>query len=129
MVAHLRRILCVDDEADIRRVAALALEAIGGFTVLTCESGRDAVEVAPGFAPDLLLLDMNMPDMDGPATLAALRSVDGLADTPVVFLTAEARTGEVERLEALGALGVIAKPFDPMTLPDQVRRLWSGAAH
>jgi CheY-like chemotaxis protein len=120
----LQRILYVEDEPDIQAVARLALEMVGGFTVKICSSGDEALREAAGFAPDMILLDVMMPGMDGPSTLAALRRIDSLKATPVAFMTAKVQPHEVEQLIALGAVGVIAKPFDPMTLSDQVRALW-----
>lgn len=118
-----RRVLLVEDDPDIRSVAAMALEAIGGHLVQACESGAQAVAAAPGFAPDLVLLDVMMPEMDGPATLRALRELPEMAQTPVIFLTAKAQPQEVARYRSLGALGVVAKPFDPMTLSGQIRKI------
>lgn len=121
----LQRILCVEDELDIRKVVRLSLERVGGFTVCLCASGSEALMEAPAFGPDLILLDVMMPEMDGPTTLAALRRVDGLANTPVIFMTAKAQTHEVKRYRALGAVDVIAKPFQPMKLPDQLLAIWA----
>jgi CheY-like chemotaxis protein len=115
------RILYVDDEADIREVAQLALEFEPGFEVRSCASGAEALEVAPGWRPDLILLDVMMPVMDGPAVLARLRQLPETAAVPVVFITARTQQQEVAQLRALGAEGVIAKPFDPMALAGQVR--------
>lgn len=124
---RLERVLYVEDDPDIQAVAQLALEALGGFTVKICGSGEQAVREAAAFAPQIILLDVMMPDMDGPATLAALRAQPALAAVPVVFMTAKVRPSEVRELESLGAVGVIAKPFDPMALPGQVKRLWEAA--
>lgn len=124
MAKALKRILCVEDEADIRTVAEMALAAVGGFELLLCASGAEAIDKAAAFAPDLMLLDVMMPGMDGPDTLKALRRLPGLATVPAVFLTAKALPSEVARYKKLGALDVIAKPFDPMTLADHVRRIW-----
>src|SRR5689334_12272102 len=112
----LNRILLVEDEPDIQVVAKLALEAVGGYTVELCSSGNEALQRGPEFKPDLILLDVMMPGMDGPATLKALRGLPQLAATPVIFLTAKIQTHEVAYYKELGALEVIAKPFDPMTL-------------
>ena len=120
----LTRILVVEDEPDIRAVAKLALEAIGHFTVKLCSSGAEALETAPGFAPDLILLDVMMPGMDGPTTLQRLRANPATAAIPVIFLTAKAQASEVSKYKSLGALDVIPKPFDPMTLAAQVRATW-----
>lgn len=121
----LNNILYVEDDADIRAVAQLALEAVGGFDVRLCGSGQDALAaVEGGYRPDLLLLDVMMPGMDGPSTLAALRGLPATAGTPAAFMTAKVQAGEIAHYRSLGALGVIAKPFDPMDLARQVRALW-----
>lgn len=115
-------VLHVDDDAEMRRVTALCLASAPDIKVTSTASGKTALErLAQGLRPHLILLDVTMPEMDGPATLAAIRALDGLADTPVVFLTGRASTQERERYSALGAAGVIAKPFDPAQLADQVR--------
>ncbi len=121
----LQRILMVEDEADIREIAQLALEAVGGFQVKLCASGREALREAPLFAPDLILLDVMMAEMDGPSTLAQLRRLPQLACTPVIFMTAKVQPHEVARYKELGALDVISKPFDPMTLSDQLQAIWT----
>ncbi len=121
----LERILYVEDETDIQAVASLALEGVGGFTLCTCSSGAEAVAAVADFRPDLLLLDVMMPGMDGPATLEAIRALPGTADIPVVFMTARVQAHEVAALNALGAIDVIAKPFDPMTLAEHLRRSWA----
>ena len=127
MAPPLTKILYVEDEADIRTVAQLALEAVAGFTLLPCAGGEEAVRKGPGFDPDLILLDVMMPGMDGPSTLAALRALQPLKDVPVIFMTAKVQPTEIQRYRELGALDVIAKPFDPMTLGDQVRSIWARA--
>jgi two-component system, OmpR family, response regulator len=123
--AHLRRILLVEDETDIQMVAQLALEAVGGFTVGICSSGSEAIAVAPAFAPDLILLDMMMPGMDGASTFKALRDMPPCAQIPVIFMTAKAQPGEIAQYKALGALDVIPKPFDPMTLSTTITTIWN----
>lgn len=125
---ELRRILFVEDDPDIRTVATMALEAVGGFSVLACDSGDRAVEEAAAFGPDLVLLDVTMPGLDGPATLKALRRLPELRETPIVFMTARVQTHEVTLYREMGAADVIAKPFDPMALSDTVRSIWSSLA-
>lgn len=120
----LQRILYVEDMLDIQLVAQLALETVGGFTVKVCSSGEEAVREAEAFAPEMILLDVMMPGMDGPATLKALRQLPALAAVPVVFVTASVQPAEVAHFKSLGARDVIGKPFDPMTLSDQVRSIW-----
>lgn len=120
----LRRILFVEDDPDIQTVAKMALEAIGGFTVLACGSGSEALARLDEFAPDLVLLDVMMPGMDGPATLAALRQSPTGRELPVVFMTARVQAQEVAAYREMGAEDVIAKPFDPMMLSEQVLAIW-----
>jgi CheY-like chemotaxis protein len=122
---NLSRILFVEDDPDIQTVARMALEAVGGFNVMPCSSGAEALERVVPFAPDLILLDVMMPGMDGLATLEALRRQPETADIPVVFMTAKVQAQEVARYREVGAVDVIAKPFDPMTLPATVRSIWS----
>jgi DNA-binding response OmpR family regulator len=120
--------LVIDDEADIRSIVRMSLSHVGGMDVIQAVSGVEGVRKAREEAPDVILLDMMMPGMDGVATLAALRAQRTTATTPVIFLTAKAGEHEVERLTALGAAGVLVKPFDPRTLPGDVRALVSGPA-
>ncbi|HWN41004.1 MAG TPA: response regulator [Thermoanaerobaculia bacterium] len=124
----LKRVLFVEDDPDMQTVARVALEALGGFTVLGCSSGVEALERVEAFAPDLILLDVIMPGMDGLETLRALRllpRIGGIAAVPVVFMTASAQAQDVSEYRAAGAVDVIAKPFDPMTLPTTVRSIWN----
>ncbi len=120
----LQRIMHVEDDPSIQQVAKIALEAVGGFTVHTCSSGQQALDDYPAFAPQLILLDVMMPGMDGPTTLQQLRQQFDLAKVPAVFMTAKVQSSEVESYKALGAADVVVKPFDPMALPDQIRQIW-----
>ncbi len=126
MNAKANLILYVEDDQDISIIARMALEEVGGFSVTVCASGEEALAAAPGLAPDLILLDVMMPGMDGPTTLAALRQVEGYGAIPVIFMTAKVMHSEMEEYKALGALGVIPKPFDPMTLADRIREIMGG---
>lgn len=120
----LNRILYAEDEPDIQTVAQMALEAIGGFSVNVCNNGQEAVDKAIDFNPDLILLDVMMPGMTGPDTLKELKTFPELKNVPVIFMTAKVQPQEVEEYKALGAIEVIAKPFDPMTLADTVKEIW-----
>lgn len=120
------RALVIDDEDDVRFVAHVSLGRVGGMTVWEASTGREGLDLARREQPDFILLDMMMPDMDGAATFRALRADAATAAIPVVFLTAKAMTSEVRRLEELGAKGVVLKPFDPMTLADQIRTILAG---
>jgi CheY-like chemotaxis protein len=113
--------LAVDDEPDIREIIDLSLALDPLFDVRDCASGRDAIRAAIEWRPDLILLDVMMPVMDGPATLAELRGDRRTATIPVVFMTARAQISEQQHFRSLGAAGVIAKPFDPIQLPAVVR--------
>lgn len=124
MTRPLTRILMVEDDPDIRAVAHLSLTAVGGFKVALCASGEEALAQAEAFAPDLILLDVMMPGLDGPATLSALRAKPALSGTPALFMTAKVQPQEMAQYRDLGALDVVAKPFDPMALPGQLRSLW-----
>ncbi|GIV93259.1 MULTISPECIES: response regulator [Chloroflexus] len=123
-MTSLQKILFIEDDPDIQMVAQLALEAVGGYAVQICSSGAEALATAEQFAPDLILLDVMMPGMDGPTTLKELRKRPALANTPVIFMTARVQRHEVEQYLALGAVDVISKPFDPMTLSEQVAAIW-----
>lgn len=120
----LPKILHVEDDADIREIARLALETLGGLTVEQCASGAEALTRAPDVSPDLFLLDMSMPDMNGVETLTALRALDGFAETPAIFMTARAQDSEHQDLLDQGGNAVIVKPFDATALAAQVLQIW-----
>ncbi|MEQ9695214.1 response regulator [Shimia sp. SDUM112013] len=124
-MASLQKILHVEDDPDIREIVKICLETLGGFKLLQCESGRVALEAAEGFAPDLFILDMMMPGLNGIETLQALREKDSLANVPAIFVssvdTADRYRADIEAL----AIGAIQKPFDPTTLAQQVSDLWA----
>jgi CheY-like chemotaxis protein len=124
MGPKLERITYVEDEPDIRSITEFALKQLGGFNLDVCGSGPEAIERTPDYDPDLIVLDVMMPGMDGVETFKRLRAVPKLAKTPVVFLTAKAMKWEIDRYRALGAADVIAKPFDPLTLPDRLHEIW-----
>jgi CheY-like chemotaxis protein len=117
------KVLLVDDEVDIRRIAALSLSGVGGMEVAQASGGLEGISKAREDRPDVILLDMMMPGLDGLATFRTLRSDPETSAIPVVFLTAKAMSAEVDRLRALGARGVLIKPFDPMALPRLLREL------
>jgi DNA-binding response OmpR family regulator len=117
------KVLIIDDDADIRFIAAMSLGRVGGMNVIEAANGADGVRKAQEEAPDVILLDMMMPTMDGLETLAALRSHKLTEMTPVIFLTAKTVAVEIDRMKALGAAGVLIKPFNPRTLSGDVRAL------
>ena len=127
MARELRSILFVEDEPDIQEVAKLALEAVGGFEVTVCSTGAEALAAAPNVKPDLILLDVMMPGMDGPGTMHALRKLQVTANTPVIFMTAKVRQAEIAQYKQLGALDAIVKPFDPMTLSQRISEIYQAA--
>ena len=121
----IKNVLYLEDDVDIQTVAQIALEAMGGFTLVACSSGKEAIgAVMSGFCPDLLLFDVMLPEMDGPTTLDNLRQLPSTSNTPVIFMTAKVQASEVAYYKSLGAIGVIAKPFDPMMLASQVEDIW-----
>lgn len=126
MKTPLKTLLYVDDEPDIREVAEMSLSLVPAFTVHLCASGEQALALVRELKPDLVLLDVMMPGLDGPATLARLRAEPDIDVPPVIFITAKAMPAEIQRFRALGAAGVIAKPFDPLRLGAQVLEIWEG---
>jgi two-component system OmpR family response regulator len=125
--SSLQRILCAEDEPFIQAILRAALGRLGGFTVQICGSGEEAVAAATEFAPDLILLDVMMPGMDGRATLKALRGLPAIADTPIAFITTIGGSREIDDFLELGAVGVIIKPFEPKALAETVLRIWANA--
>jgi CheY-like chemotaxis protein len=120
----LRTVLYVDDEPDIREVVLMSLGLADSLDIHSCESGEQALQMLPRIKPDLVLLDVMMPGTDGPSTLKRMRADPELASIPVIFMTAKAMPQEVARFRELGAVAVIAKPFDPMQLAKQVFTIW-----
>lgn len=117
-------VLHVDDDEDILTIARLALEVVGGLSIDQCGSGFEAIEIARNQAPDVFLLDVMMPDIDGVETLRRLRDIPSCRDVPAVFMTAKCSTEDRERLMTTGAVAVISKPFDPMTLSSDLVEIW-----
>lgn len=127
MPKRLERVLCVDDESDIQLIVLWSLEDVGGLTVHTSNSGAQACMIAPAFAPDLIMLDIQMPGMNGWQTIAALRAIPHTATTPIILLSASQQPDQTVFARDSNVIGFIAKPFDPLTLAVQVRYLWSAA--
>lgn len=122
--SDLEKIMYIEDEPDITAIAKIALEDMGGFTLNCCSSGYEAVRQAPGFKPDLFLIDVMMPEMDGISTLKELRKIPEFSSTPIIFMTAKAQTTEIKEYIEVGALSVITKPFDPMKLAETIQTIW-----
>ena len=124
MTTSLKRISYVEDEPDIRAVAELALTAIGGVDIDICKDGNEALARVPDYAPDLVLLDVMMPGKDGVSVFKHMKQDARTQSIPVIFMTAKVQRQEIREYLDLGAIGVITKPFDPMTLPDDISKLW-----
>jgi CheY-like chemotaxis protein len=119
-----QKVLCIDDERDILKIARFSLERIGHFDVESCQSGMEAITRVDAIQPDIILLDVMMPGMDGFETFKILHDMPVVAKTPVVFMTAKVQPTEIDGYMRMGIAGVIAKPFDPVALPETVRELW-----
>ena len=124
MTKTLARVTCVDDDSDILEVAKLCLETIGGYDVITCAAPLEALTCIRDHRADIVLLDVMMPGMDGPAVYMKMCEDPELKKIPVIFMTARVQPREVEEYLVLGAVAVIAKPFDPMQLATQVQEAW-----
>ncbi len=123
-MTELKKIMHVEDDPSIQMVAKVALEAVGKFEVCTCNGGQQALDQFPQFQPQLILLDVMMPGMDGPSTLKHLQQQFDLTQVPVVFMTAKVQPSEIESYIAMGASDVVIKPFDAMSLSNQIRDIW-----
>jgi len=121
----LKRIMLVEDDPDVQTIASMALIDIGEFDLTVCSSGREALEQIDRIKPQMILLDVMMPDMDGPTTLAEIRRLPLATQPPVIFMTAKVQPQEQQRYMSLGAIEVIAKPFDPVSLADQLHAAWA----
>lgn len=125
----LTRVMHVEDDESIRMVAEMALVDVAGLELLSCEGGESCLEQVEAFAPELILLDVMMPKMDGLQTLSELRKLPSIATTPVVFMTAKIQQAEKRHYLDAGAIAVVEKPFEPMELGDTLRELYRQAMH
>jgi len=116
----MRRILIIDDEDDIREVAALSLEATAGWQILTASSGAEGIAIASAALPDAILMDVMMPGMDGPTTFRQMQLEPAISHIPVLLLTAKVQGTDQRRFADLGVAAVLFKPFDPLTLAQQI---------
>jgi CheY-like chemotaxis protein len=128
-MSDLKKILHVDDDEDIRTIAQMSLEMVGGFDLVQCASGKEALVVAPTFLPDLLLLDVMMPEMTGEELWKDLMLMPALADTPAIFMTAKVEHSFLTHLLRDGALAIVEKPFDPMELSQEILAAWNTRRH
>lgn len=124
---ELKRVMLVEDDPDIAMLAQIAIEEFGGLSFVHHASGKDAVDEVAANPPDLVVLDYRMPGMNGEEVMAAMRQTPSGADLPIVFMTASLMPQHVDRLRQLGALDVLPKPFDPLTLADQLKAVWARA--
>lgn len=124
MTPPLKHILCVDDERDILAVAQMCLETVGCYRVTCCNCGADALQSVSDIRPDLILLDVMMPHMNGPDTFTALQALPQAMGIPVVLMTARVQPSEIKAYLKLGAAAVIAKPFNAMTLASEIQAIW-----
>jgi CheY-like chemotaxis protein len=122
-----KRVLIIDDEDDIREVAQASLEMMGGWEVITASSSSEGLALAEAEQPDAILLDVMLPDMDGPTTFQKLQAMPATQQIPVVLLTAKVQAADQRRFADLGVTAVLSKPFDPVALADQVAAVlgWS----
>jgi CheY-like chemotaxis protein len=120
MGSLMRRILIIDDEDDIREVAALSLEATAGWNILTASSGAAGIEIAAAEQPDAILMDVMMPGVDGPTTFGHMQKNSAISHIPVLLLTAKVQGVDQRRFAGLGLAGILFKPFDPLTLAQQI---------
>jgi len=122
----LQRVLLADDEPDILEISRIALETVGGFEVLVCSSGEKLLERLSEFQPDLVVVDVLMPDMTGPEVFEEIRRRPEFDEVPVIYLTGVIQEEELEDLRKTGVADIILKPFDPMTLADRINSVWKG---
>lgn len=122
----LKKILYAEDEPDVQTVVELTVQALSDYEIKICDNGRILLDNVEEYSPDLILLDVMMPEMDGPTTLKALQSNEKTKKIPVIFMTAKAQSHEIENFQQEGILGVITKPFDPMLLCSEIGKLWEG---
>lgn len=126
MAKALKTIMCVDDEEDILEVASMSLELLGDYTVWRCNSGVQALADVARAEPDLILMDVMMPELDGPGAMKRIHAMPGLERLPVVFMTAHVQPEQQRALIDLGAVSCISKPFDPTALAGTVESIWAG---
>lgn len=121
---ELTKILYAEDEIDVQTVVELTIQSMSDYEIKVCDNGKRLLECVNEYNPDLILLDVMMPEMDGPTTFKHLQSTEATKNIPVIFMTAKAQVHEVETFKEIGALGVITKPFDPMSLCDEIKEIW-----
>lgn len=124
MSKELKRILYAEDEPDVQTIVEISVWSTSGYEIKTCSNGKILLETVEEYNPDLIMLDVMMPEMDGPTTFKKLQANEKTKDIPVIFITAKAQPYEIELFQQSGAIGVITKPFDPTTLCAKIKELW-----
>lgn len=119
----MKTVLLVDDEDDIREVAQMSLEVTAGWQIEGANCGTAGIEKAKEIKPDAILLDVMMPDMDGPTTFQQMQQIPELDSIPVILMTAKVQASDLQHFESIGVAGVIPKPFDPMSLAEKVKEI------
>lgn len=122
---ELKKILYAEDEPDVQTVVELTVQTMSDYQIKVCDNGKKLLECVGEYNPDLILLDVMMPEMDGPTTFKNLQSDENTKNIPVIFMTAKAQVHEVETFKETGALGVITKPFDPINLCEEIQEIWN----
>lgn len=124
-MTELKKILYAEDEVDVQTVVELTIQTMSDYQIKICNNGKELLDLVDEYNPDLILLDVMMPEMDGPTTFKNLQENPKTKNIPIIFMTAKAQVHEVEKFKETGALGVITKPFDPMTLCDEIQEIWN----
>lgn len=121
---ELKKILYAEDEPDVQTIVELTVQTMSEYQIKICNNGKELLKCVSEFNPDLILLDVMMPEMDGPTTFRNLQSEENTKDIPVIFMTAKAQVHEIEIFKEIGVVGIITKPFDPMNLCDEIQAIW-----
>ena len=123
-MSNLKRVLYAEDEPDVQTVVELTVLSMSNYDIKICNNGKELVDCVEDYSPDLIMLDVMMPLMDGPTTFKALQENSFTKNIPVIFMTAMAQTHEVEKFKSYGAIGIITKPFDPVSLCSEIQKIW-----
>lgn len=126
-MTELKKIIYAEDEPDLQTVVEMTVQAMSDFEMKICDNGKILLDCVEEYSPDLIMLDVMMPELDGPSTFNKLKEMEKLKNVPVIFMTAKAQVHEVEHFKSLGAIGVITKPFDPMTLCEEIQNIWNAS--
>lgn len=122
---ELKKILYAEDEPDLQTVVEMTINAMSNYEIKICDNGKKLLESVEAYNPDLILLDVMMPEMDGPTTFKNLQANEKTKNIPVVFMTAKAQVHEIETFKETGVLGIITKPFDPVNLCSDIEKIWA----